>query len=90
MTVSRSRTATGSNPRESYRDRGPRKWPSSFLSGSLCGYPSIQDAPRWVASAITRSSSAAAILCRRNGGATTKHDTPITIEGSGPSGSTDR
>jgi hypothetical protein len=35
ITVSRSRTSIGSNPRASYMDRGPRKWPASLPSGSL-------------------------------------------------------
>jgi len=46
----------GFNPRASYIDRAPRKWPASPGSGSLWGYPSTHDAPRAVASAITRSS----------------------------------
>jgi hypothetical protein len=35
ITVSRSRTSIDLNPRASYMDRGPRKWPASLPSGVL-------------------------------------------------------
>src|SRR5262249_20850078 len=76
ITVSCSRTSIDSNPRASYMDRGPRKWPASLFWGLLSGYASIHAAPRAEASAIARSSSAEAIPCRRNGGARTENRTP--------------
>src|ERR1700730_14870779 len=77
ITVYCSRTSTGWKPRASYMERVPRKWCASLGLGSLWGYPSIHEAPRTEASAITRSSSVEATPCRLYGGAMMKHETPI-------------